>query len=187
MNWSPHHYDIIQWTVNPDPNAPIEVTYENKGKQPGDAIIHYRYSNGVQVHSTSYPGESVGNDGGACFVGTEGRIAVDRDSIVSYPASILNQPLRPADSPGLSRGQPFGQLPGVRAQPAPDDLQPRSRHLYHQRDPHRRHIHDPEARAHLGPGEGPVRRRRRGQPASLLHPPAALAVLSHTPNHTLLT
>jgi hypothetical protein len=37
-------------------------------------------------------------DGGACFVGTEGRIAVDRDSIVSYPASILNQPLRPADS-----------------------------------------------------------------------------------------
>ncbi len=22
VNWSPHHYDIIQWTVNPDHNAP---------------------------------------------------------------------------------------------------------------------------------------------------------------------
>lgn len=98
VNWSPHHYDIIQWTINPDPSAPIEVSYESKGKHPADAVIHYRYANGVQVHSTAYPGEPVGNDGGACFVGTEGRIAVDRDSIVSYPASILNQPLRPADS-----------------------------------------------------------------------------------------
>jgi hypothetical protein len=26
VNWAPHHYDIIQWTVDPDPNAPIEVS-----------------------------------------------------------------------------------------------------------------------------------------------------------------
>jgi len=98
VNWSPHHYDIIQWTINPDPKAPIEVSYEAKGPHVDDAIVHYRYANGVQVHSIPYPGEPVGNDGGACFVGSEGRIAVDRDSIVSYPSSILTQPLRPADS-----------------------------------------------------------------------------------------
>ncbi len=92
VNWAPHHYDIIQWTVNPEVNAPIEVTCEKNG------IIHYRYSNGVVVHSTGYPGEKVGDDGGACFVGTEGRIAVDRQSIVSYPANILKQPLRLGDS-----------------------------------------------------------------------------------------
>ncbi len=63
-----------------------------------DAVIHYRYANGVAVHSSGYPGEPVGNEGGACFVGTEGRIAVDRANIVSYPASILKQPLRPSDS-----------------------------------------------------------------------------------------
>ena len=91
VNWAPHHYDIIQWTVNPDPTAPIEVTYD-KG------AIHYRYSNGVVVHSASYPGEKIGDDGGAVFVGTEGRIAVDRGNIVSYPASILNEPLRPDDA-----------------------------------------------------------------------------------------
>jgi hypothetical protein len=90
VNWSPHHYDIIQWTVNPDPHAPIEVEYDNGN-------VHYRYSNDVVVHSTGYPGEPVGGEGGACFVGTEGRIAVDRSNIVSYPARILKEPLRPED------------------------------------------------------------------------------------------
>lgn len=98
INWSPHHYDIIQWTVNPDPAAPIEVTYENKGRRPENAVIHYHYSNGAVVHSTGYPGEPVGGEGGACFVGTEGRIAVDRANIISYPASILKEPLHPNDS-----------------------------------------------------------------------------------------
>ncbi len=90
VNWSPHHYDIIQWTVNPDPRAPIDVEYD-KGN------VHYHYKNGVVVHSAGYPGEPVGGEGGACFVGTEGRIAVDRSNIVSYPASILKETLRPDD------------------------------------------------------------------------------------------
>ncbi len=90
VNWSPHHYDIIQWTVNPDVNAPIEIEYD-KGN------INYRYENGVVVRSIPYPGESVGGDGGACFVGTTGRIAVDRSNIVSYPSEVLRQPLLPDD------------------------------------------------------------------------------------------
>ncbi len=90
-NWAPHHYDIVQWTINPEPTAPLEVWPEN-------GVIHYRYSNGVVVHGAPYPGEKVGPDGGACFVGTEGRIAVDRSNIVSYPAKILREPLRPGDA-----------------------------------------------------------------------------------------
>ena len=90
VNWGPHHYDIIQWTVNPDVNAPIEAYYE--GGQ-----VRYRYSNGVVVRSEGYPGERIGPDGGACFVGTEGRIAVDRGNLASYPARILKEPLRPDD------------------------------------------------------------------------------------------
>lgn len=111
LNWSPHHYDIIQWIVNPDPTAPIEVEYEKNATatsgtavhprgaagRPEDGNVHYHYSNGVVVHSTGYPGEQVGDVGGACFVGTEGRIAVDRVRIVSYPDRILNEPLRPTD------------------------------------------------------------------------------------------
>jgi hypothetical protein len=91
VNWSPHHYDIIQWTVNPELTDPIEAWYDN-------GHVHYRYTNGVVVHSQEYPGERIGSDGGACFVGTEGRIVVDRANIASYPASILKEPLRPEDS-----------------------------------------------------------------------------------------
>jgi hypothetical protein len=40
----------------------------------------------------------VGAVGGACFLGAEGRIAVDRDHIVSRPASILKEPLHPGDA-----------------------------------------------------------------------------------------
>ena len=73
INWSPHHYDILQWTVNPDPSAPIEVTYENTGNRPESAVIHYRYSNGAVVHSTGYPGEPVGGEGGSGRPGECGR------------------------------------------------------------------------------------------------------------------
>ena len=98
VNWAPHHYDIIQWTVNPDPRAPIEVNYEKTGPGPDNCVIHYRYANGVVVHSTGYPGEAIGNDGGACFVGTEGRLAVDRGNLATYPATLLKEPLRPDDA-----------------------------------------------------------------------------------------
>ncbi len=92
VNWSPHHYDIVRWTINPDPAEIVEAWPEN-------GAVHYRYADsGVVIHSTGYPGENVGSDGGACFVGSEGRIAVDRSNIVSYPASIVREPLRPGDA-----------------------------------------------------------------------------------------
>lgn len=91
LNWSPHHYDIIRWTVNPDASETVEAWPEK------DAV-HYRFRSGVMLHSTGYPGDNVGGEGGACFVGTAGRIAVDRSNIVSYPASILKEPLHPRDS-----------------------------------------------------------------------------------------
>jgi len=112
VNWSPHHYDIIQWTINPDPAQPVAIEYVRPGGgrggaaahpggaagRPEDGQVHYHFANGVVVHSAPYPGEPVGGEGGACFVGTEGRIAVDRNSIVSYPGSILQRSLRPEDA-----------------------------------------------------------------------------------------
>lgn len=98
VNWSPHHYDIILWTVNPDPRAPVEVEYEARGPNPDQARVHYHFPNGVVVHSQAYPGEPVGGEGGACFVGSAGRIAVDRARIVADPPRVLQEPLRPEDS-----------------------------------------------------------------------------------------
>jgi predicted dehydrogenase len=90
VNWSPHHYDFIQWVINADPGVPFEVEFDNDQ-------VHYHYANGVVVHSAGYPGEPVGGEGGAYFLGTEGRIAVDRSNLVSYPATIIRQPMRPGD------------------------------------------------------------------------------------------
>ena len=102
VNWAPHHYDFVQWVVNPDPTARIEVSCEMKGGRIDDAVVHYRYANGVVVHSSAYPGEPVGGEGGACFVGTEGRLAVDRSNLVAYPSSILQARPRP-DEPRVYR------------------------------------------------------------------------------------
>jgi predicted dehydrogenase len=95
VNWSPHHYDFVQWVVAPDPAAPIRVEYVATA---GEPAIRYHYANGVVVHSTGYPGEPVGNEGGAVFVGTEGRLAVDRANLVTYPETILHKPVRPTDA-----------------------------------------------------------------------------------------
>jgi predicted dehydrogenase len=92
VNWSPHHYDFVQWVVNADPTAPIQVACEPAANRGGESVIHYRYANGVVVHSTAYPNEPVGGDGGACLVGSEGRLAVDRSNLVADPAAILRSP-----------------------------------------------------------------------------------------------
>jgi len=90
INWGQHHYDIVQWGLGADRTGPIEIYWE-------DGKLAYRYGSGVVVYGCSYPGETVGRTGGACFVGTRGRIAVDRGALVSHPPEIAEQPLGPDD------------------------------------------------------------------------------------------
>jgi hypothetical protein len=88
LNWGQHHYDIVQWAAGADDTGPVELFME------GDRSC-YKYASGVVVYGKPYPGEPIGGDGGACFVGTRGRIAVDRDALVSDPPDIVREPLRP--------------------------------------------------------------------------------------------
>ncbi len=91
LNWGQHHYDIIQWGAGADDTGPVELFLENERSC-------YRYVNGVTVYGKPYPGEKVGGEGGACFVGTNGRIAVDRSALVSDPPDIVREPLRPNET-----------------------------------------------------------------------------------------
>jgi hypothetical protein len=88
LNWGQHHYDIVQWAADADATGPVELWIE-------EGRSCYKYASGVVVYGKPYPGEPIGNDGGACFVGTQGRIAVDRDVLVSDPPDIVREPLRP--------------------------------------------------------------------------------------------
>ena len=90
LNWGQHHYDIVQWGAGMDESGPVEL-FIDEGR------TAYKYSNGVTVYGRPYPGERVGMDGGVIFVGSEGRIAVDRGNLVSYPSEIVREPLRPGE------------------------------------------------------------------------------------------
>ena len=90
LNWGQHHYDIVQWGAAADETGPVELWIE-QGK------TAYRYPSGVTVFGMPHPAEKVGMDGGVSFVGTEGRITVDRGNLVSEPAEILRHPVLPSD------------------------------------------------------------------------------------------
>jgi GFO/IDH/MocA oxidoreductase family protein len=90
LNWGQHHYDIVQWAAAADETGPVEIFMDANRSA-------YRYQNGVVVWGKPYPNEPIGGNGGACFVGTHGRIAVDRDALVSDPPGIVREPLRPEE------------------------------------------------------------------------------------------
>lgn len=90
LNWGQHHYDIVQWGAGADDTGPVEL-WIDEGK------TAYRYANGVVVYGRPHPDEKVGMDGGVSFVGTEGRITVDRGNLVSTPADIVREPIKPDD------------------------------------------------------------------------------------------
>ena len=90
LNWGQHHYDIVQWAAGADETGPVEI-FMDGGRS------NYRYANGVVVYGKPFSGESVGGEGGACFVGTEGHIAVDRNALVADPPDRVREALRPGE------------------------------------------------------------------------------------------
>lgn len=91
LNWGQHHYDIVQWAADADSTGPVEI-FMQEGRS------CYKYASGVTVYGKAYPGEAIGGEGGACFVGTNGRIAVDRNGLVSDPPDIVRELLRPEET-----------------------------------------------------------------------------------------
>lgn len=89
INWGQHHYDIVQWGLGGDRTGPSQIDLE-------DGKPVYRYANGVVVYGSVPPGEKW-QAGGACFVGTEGKVVVHRDVFYSDPPEIARRPPGPGD------------------------------------------------------------------------------------------
>ena len=83
INWGQHHYDIVQWGIAADDTGPLEIRLENKAPV-------FRYASGVEVYGCCPPGEAW-DQGGACFVGSAGKITVHREKLVSDPPEILRE------------------------------------------------------------------------------------------------
>ena len=87
--WGAHGLDIIQWALGADETGPVEVWPEGKGLK---CPVAFRYANGPTVYL-----DNKGPAGGAVFVGTEGRILVDRGKFTAEPEAIAKEPLADSD------------------------------------------------------------------------------------------
>jgi len=96
-NWGAHHIDIAQWGLGTDDTGPVST--EGTGKfdpeerftVPASYDITHTYADGVKVH--------VGQKYrmGTTFIGSEGKIYVNRGKLSSEPEGIAKEPIGDAD------------------------------------------------------------------------------------------
>ena len=82
--WGSHHFDIAQWGLAADHTGPVEIIPPD-GKDV--KLLTYKYANGVNVYHTGRMGEWA-----VVFHGSEGRIAVNRGKLQTWPESIMQKP-----------------------------------------------------------------------------------------------
>lgn len=82
-DWGAHHFDIAQWGLGMDESGPIEVIPpEDRAAETG---VKFVYADGTVMHHK--PGN------GITFIGSEGRIFVNRGKFESTPESLVEVPL----------------------------------------------------------------------------------------------
>ncbi len=101
-NWGVHHLDIAQWGNNTELSGPTEI--QGSGEFPTGMLtdccvswqVENRYANGVTlIHmddatSTKHPLQKGGHGHGVMFLGTEGWVFIDRQTLEAHPASLLD-------------------------------------------------------------------------------------------------
>lgn len=104
-DWGAHHFDIAQWGLGMDESGPSEIIPPDNPK--AEKGVRYIYANGVPViHADEYePGKKVN---GIAFIGSDGKIFVNRGYLASDPVEISKQPIGDKDvhlnkSPGHQR------------------------------------------------------------------------------------
>ncbi|MGD9855203.1 MAG: Gfo/Idh/MocA family protein [Planctomycetaceae bacterium] len=95
-NWGAHHLDIAQWGLGTDDTGPIATegtaTFHPEGfhEVTETCLVTHTYANGVKVIVGQ---EQDDIPGGTTFIGTQGRIHVNRKGLASTPTEIVEQDL----------------------------------------------------------------------------------------------
>jgi predicted dehydrogenase len=91
-DWGAHHFDIAQWGLGMDGNGPIEIIPPD-GKDV--KVLTYKYADGTtMVRSRSEEGN--GEVNGILFIGTEGKVEVNRGYLKTSPQNLAQQKIKPA-------------------------------------------------------------------------------------------
>lgn len=85
--WGSHHFDISQWGLAADETGPVEIIPPDGKDARG---LTFKYANGVDVHHSGRM-----DTWAVVFHGTEGKIAVNRGELETWPASLKREPTRP--------------------------------------------------------------------------------------------
>ncbi len=82
-DWGAHHFDIAQWGLGMDDSGPVEIIPpDDPNAKKG---VRFIYANGVEmIH---------GDSGGVLFIGTEGKILVNRGKFEATPKELGETPL----------------------------------------------------------------------------------------------
>jgi len=92
-NWGAHHFDTAQWGLGMDDSGPVEIIPPD-GKN--DRVLTYRYASGAIV--TRDPEKflkETGQGNGVLFEGTEGKVAVWRYTLRTWPENLIRQKIGP--------------------------------------------------------------------------------------------
>lgn len=88
-NWGAHHFDIAQWGMGMDDSGPVEVIPPDGKNYP---VLTYRYANGVTlVRDPERMKQFCGQNNGILFEGTEGKVAVWRYQVQTWPEHLARQ------------------------------------------------------------------------------------------------
>ncbi len=86
-DWGAHHFDIAQWGLGMDGSGPIEI-YPPDAKE--YQYLTYKYDNGVIMDRIMRQQAA-----GVEFVGSEGRVLVNRNYLETDPPYLVDEPIGP--------------------------------------------------------------------------------------------
>jgi predicted dehydrogenase len=104
-DWGAHHFDIAQWGLGMDESGPVEIIPPTDPK--AERGVKYVYADGVEVIHAEKDDKGK-NVNGVTFVGSTGRVFVNRGYLASDPVDLHKQKLGEKDvhlyeSPGQQK------------------------------------------------------------------------------------
>jgi predicted dehydrogenase len=84
-NWGAHGVDQIQCALGMDDTGPVEIWPVTPGR---NGKVSFRYANGVQVDMELEHGP----EGGAIFIGENGKIEINRNKFTTNPKHLIKNP-----------------------------------------------------------------------------------------------